>query len=223
MANWPKFLLSDCDGVIVDSETIAESVVIEVFAESFGRETVEEELHNTFGIRVMDILANLERNHRKQLPEASRQLLLKQIDDLVAERAPAMPKVKEVYCSLGLPVAVVSNSSPDRIFKSIQTAGIVELVDKHYYSGDIVPMPKPAPDVYLAAAYGLGAYPKDCVAIEDSVAGVKAAVAAGIPVVGFVGGQHIKPGHTEVLKNLGAFAVIDDFGELKSVFQYRLA
>ena len=52
----------------------------------------------------------------------------------------------------------------------------------HIYTADVVPKPKPAPDVYLYAALGLGVAPQQCLVVEDSVLGVTAALAAGMQV-----------------------------------------
>ena len=49
----------------------------------------------------------------------------------------------------------------------------------------MVPRPKPAPDIYLLAAARLGAAPRDCIVVEDSPAGAKAALSAGMRVLGY--------------------------------------
>ena len=56
---------------------------------------------------------------------------------------------------------------------------------------------KPAPDLFLFAAQRMQAAPDACLVIEDSVAGVQAAVAAGMRVIGFTGGSHCRAGHAE--------------------------
>ena len=71
----------------------------------------------------------------------------------------------------------------------------------------MVALPKPAPDVYLHAASLLGVAPEHCLVVEDSSTGTRAALAAGMRVIGFVGAGHIPAGHAEVLRELGAIAV----------------
>lgn len=178
----PKCILSDCDGVIVDSETIAEAVLIEVLGKIFGTDSVAQKVADNFGIRVTEILAHLEQQHSKQLRPRERALVLQEIDTRTACEAPPIPGVRRAYESLGLPVAVVSNSSPARIRTSVERAGLSRLVGHHMYSGDETPRPKPAPDVYLLAAEKLGVGAADCLVIEDSVAGVSAASAASMKV-----------------------------------------
>lgn len=213
----PKCLLSDCDGVIVDSEIIAETVVIDVLGKIFGEGNVAHEMADNFGIRVTEILAQLERAHRQPLHPTERARVLQDIDVRTAREAPPIPGVRQAYESLGLPVAVVSNSSPGRIRTSVERAGLSRLVGHHMYSGDEAPRPKPAPDVYLLAAAKLGIAPSDCLVIEDSIAGVMAASAASMQVIGFLGGSHIKDGHEHRLRNAGALTVIHRFEDLGSL------
>lgn len=213
----PKCLLSDCDGVIVDSEIIAEAVVIEILGKIFGEGSVAHEIADNFGIRVTEILAQLELTHAQPLHPKERARVLQDIDLRTAREAPPIPGVRQAYESLGLPVAVVSNSSPERIRTSVERAGLSHLVGHHMYSGDEVPSPKPAPDVYLLAATKLGMAPSDCLVIEDSVTGVMAASAASMKVIGFLGGSHIKEGHGHRLRAAGAVAVIHHFEDLGSL------
>src|SRR5437660_12843714 len=73
---------------------------------------------------------------------------------------------------------------------------------------------KPAPDLFLHAAERMGVPPERCVAIEDSLPGVTAAVAAGMTVIGFVGASHCRPSDAARLAAQGAIAVIDDMAQL---------
>ena len=58
------------------------------------------------------------------------------------------------------------------------------------------------------------ARPNSCLVIEDSVAGIAGAVAAGMPVLGFHGGSHCRPGHGEMLRAAGAAVTFDDMRQL---------
>ena len=79
--------------------------------------------------------------------------------------------------------------------------------DPHVFSAIQVAFGKPAPDLFLFAAQRLGTAPKDCIVVEDSIPGVEAAVAAGMPVVGFCGGGHCPEGHAERLSAAGCVRV----------------
>lgn len=75
---------------------------------------------------------------------------------------------------------------------------------------------KPAPDIFLFAAQQMQVRPEDCIVIEDSPYGVQAGVDAGMTVVGFSGGSHIRPGHQEKLLNEGATKVFSDMKQLST-------
>lgn len=125
-----------------------------------------------------------------------------------------MPHVKEIYESLGIPIGIVSNSAPPRLHFSVQRAGLAGVVGTYIFSGDEVERPKPAPDVYLHAARVMGVAPEKCLVIEDSVTGVKAARDAGMLVLGFLGGGHIRADHAGMLTHAGVHKLFDNMLDL---------
>ena len=96
----------------------------------------------------------------------------------------------------------------------MQRTGIFEFFDPHVYSADLVAHGKPAPDIFLYAAEKIGAAPARCLVIEDSANGVKAGLAAGMTVCGFLGGGHCFDGHGERLIDAGAHRTVRDFQAL---------
>jgi HAD superfamily hydrolase (TIGR01509 family) len=106
--------------------------------------------------------------------------------DEVARGAPPKPGALALVAALrerGVPVGLASNSARVFVDRALGIAGMLDAFDVTV-AGDEVPLPKPAPDGYLAAARALGADPAACVALEDSNTGVAAALAAGMYVVG---------------------------------------
>ncbi len=85
----------------------------------------------------------------------------------------------------GVPQGVASTSKRDRVDLALQRSGLADSFGA-VVAGDQVARPKPHPDVYLRAAELLGADPRRCVAVEDTAHGCRAAVAAGMPVLGVV-------------------------------------
>ena len=216
---FPFCLLSDCDGVIVDSEKIADEIMHEVLREAFKSEALEHQMKDLFGRRVIDIILLLESRLGVSLGAEKRSLMHMDIDARVGREAPSMPNVQEVYESLGLPIGIVSNSAPQRLQLCVRRAGLMELVGANVFSGDEVPNPKPAPDVYLHAAQIMGFFPEQCLVIEDSVTGVTAAKAAGMHVLGFLGGSHIRSDHAEMLTRAGVHKLFDNMADLPLVIQ----
>ena len=212
-------ILSDCDGVIVDSEVVAETVMVEELQRAFGVSDLAALMHDMFGRRVIDIIRLVEGRVAQPLDDARRVELQRIIDARIAETSPPMPGTLETYRALGLPIAVVSNSAFARLHRSVEHAGMLALAGTHVYSAEDVGRPKPAPDAYLHAARQLGFAPEACLVIEDSPTGVRAARAAGMRVLGFLGGGHIGDSHPALLREAGANALFDRMSDLPGLIE----
>ena len=212
-------ILSDCDGVIVDSEVVAEAVMIEVLQDAFGIPDLSGYMHDMIGHRVIDIIRIIEDRVGQPQGDARRAELQRTIDVRVAEVSLAMPGTLETYRALGLPIAVVSNSAFPRVHRSVERAGMLSLAGSHVYSAEDVGRPKPAPDAYLHAARQLGFAPEACLVIEDSPTGVRAGNAAGMRVLGFLGGGHISASHPALLREAGANALFDRMSDLPRLIE----
>ena len=97
---------------------------------------------------------------------------------------------------------------------SLGRAGFYDRFAPNIFSAAQVGRGKPAPDLFLFAASKMKASPDRCLVIEDSVAGVSGAVAAGMTVFGFCGGSHCRPGHPETLRAAGAHLTFADMRQL---------
>ena len=111
---------------------------------------------------------------------------------------------------VGREICVASNGERGNVIKSLQ---VTKLFD-HFGEDKIftkiqVERPKPAPDLFLFACDQMKTRPEHAFVIEDSAAGVAAACAANIPVIGFVGTAHNKAGQEKALRAAGAEIVID--------------
>lgn len=96
--------------------------------------------------------------------------------------------------ALALPFALATNSRTESAHRTLKQAGIHHRFDPaHIHGRDRVARPKPAPDLYLHAAHGLGIDPSLCIAFEDSLPGARAALAAGMTVVHVPDQQHLAP------------------------------
>jgi HAD superfamily hydrolase (TIGR01509 family) len=126
----------------------------------------------------------------------------------------ATPNIEVALTGISLPKCVASSGPPEKISASLNRVGLYERFAPHIFSAVQVLNGKPAPDLFLFAAERMQAMPARCLVIEDSVAGVTGAVAAGMTVLGFHGGSHCQPGHADTLVEAGAALVFDDMREL---------
>jgi HAD superfamily hydrolase (TIGR01509 family) len=100
---------------------------------------------------------------------------------------PGILGVLDALDAAGIPYAVGSNGSDRKMQVTLgQHAGLIERFRGRLFSGQTLGAPKPAPDLYLHAARALGRAPAECVVIEDSRTGARAAAAAGIRCYGYV-------------------------------------
>jgi HAD superfamily hydrolase (TIGR01509 family) len=212
-------VVCDCDGVIVDSEVVAERALVDALSELAPREEVAAVLRGAFGQSTSEVLSLLEQRFAITLPESFRDTLYTRIEQLIATTAEPIEGVKSALETIDLPLAVVSNSTYASVLNSIRRADLEQRVAGRIFTAEMVGAPKPAPQVYLRAIAALGKPASGCIAVEDSAAGVRSAVAAGVRVVGFVGASHIPPAHADRLLALGAVAVIERMVGLAPLLQ----
>lgn len=213
----PSAVIFDCDGVLVDSEPLANRVMSDLLREHgisltpiqcmqrFVGLTVEFEaaaIRSEFGI---DLEAVLERELTKRTIEA------------FARDLRASPGICDIMGRLTVSAAVASNSRRNRVIAALSATGLLDYFGGRIATSDFVPRPKPSPDVYLAAAELLAVAANQCLAIEDSPSGVAAARVAGMPVVGYVGAGCEDAKKIAALTEAGSFAVMSHWNELPGI------
>ena len=129
----------------------------------------------------------------------------------------AMPGADAALAEIRLSKCVASSSAPGKLDLALTVSGLKRHFDPHIFSAHAVDRGKPAPDLFLHAAKRMGIAPSCCCVVEDSIAGVSAGIAAGMKVVGFVGGSHCLNGQADVLRALGAEIVVDHWASLPKV------
>jgi HAD superfamily hydrolase (TIGR01509 family) len=206
-------LIFDCDGVLVDSEPLACRVDAEVLG-ALGFAIAAEDIRRRYvGKSLTDMIAGIEAEHGRALPEDFGARLNATLLDRFRTELQPMPGVRDAIVSLPGRRCVASSSLPERVALSLTVTGLIDLFD-HRFSSSQVGRGKPAPDLFLFAAEQMGAPPPDCIVIEDSIYGVEAARAAGMRVIGFTGGGHCGPEHADALRARGADAVIGAMADL---------
>ena len=93
----------------------------------------------------------------------------------------------------------------------------------HVYSASQVKRGKPHPDIFLHAARQVGVAPAEAIVLEDSEGGVRAAVAAGMTAIGFLGASHIGPGHAERLRAAGAHYIAESYAAAERITRRLVA
>jgi HAD superfamily hydrolase (TIGR01509 family) len=214
-----QLVIFDCDGVLVDSEIIAAQVETALLAET-GYEIDPVEFAGRYaGLTFKDILLRIETETGQVLQASLLDRQRQELDRRLANEVRAVAGAHEAAAAVTLPRCVCSNSRSERLDMMLTRTGLKPLFEGRVFSAMDLPdkKPKPAPDIFLHAASELRVDPAECIVIEDSVHGIAGAKAAGMRVIGFVGGAHTYPGHSEMLMEAGAETVINRWADLAPV------
>lgn len=189
-----KLIIFDCDGVLVDSEIIVSRVDAEFLTEQGYKISAEENIKKFTGKNIKTINDIIYKESGFHITESLEKLRTKRIyDALERELQPIMTLILENDIFSKLKKCVASSSSKERVIKSLNiTKQKAFFNDEHIFTSEQVRNGKPAPDLFLFAADQMGYHPKDCLVIEDSIAGIQAAKAANMQVIGFLGASHTK-------------------------------
>ena len=207
-------IIFDCDGVLVDSEVISCRAHAETLTRHGYLITEKQVLERFLGRSMRHSIAEVEGELGRKLPEDFHAEVYAEIFRLFATSLQATPYIAETLDRIAEPVCVASSGPPEKISASLNRVGLYDRFTPHIFSAVQVPHGKPAPDLFLFAAEQMRAEPARCLVIEDSLAGIEAAKAAGMTVLGFHGGSHCGPGYGDRLRAAGATEVFDDMREL---------
>ncbi len=183
-------VIFDCDGVLVDSETISNEVLAGALTAVGLPTTLAESRRGYQGWLLGDIVSHAETKLGRPLPdgwvkryERERVEVFRRDLRPVAGAADAVKRIS----AAGIAVCVASQGKLSKTQLTLGLTGLRELFEERaLFSAQSVAYGKPAPDLFLHAAAAMGATPSRCVVVEDTPSGVTAAVAAGMRALGYV-------------------------------------
>ncbi|MDX6659023.1 MAG: hypothetical protein QOH62_3816 [Solirubrobacteraceae bacterium] len=179
----PAAVLFDNDGLLLDTEVLWTRAEIVLFERRGATFTIE---HKRDLIGSSGPVAEAKVERMLGLPGEG-PALMAELHELVMEEARGgvepMPGALALLEAITVPIGVASNSPRSFVERTLDVSGLRDRFGC-ILSADDVAHPKPAPDLYIELARGLGADPAQCVALEDSPTGVAAARAAGAFVIG---------------------------------------
>jgi HAD superfamily hydrolase (TIGR01509 family) len=201
-----KAVIFDLDGVVADSHPIHEVAWKALLTEAgLAPEDINVDFlyagHPRREIlkHYLGSLADSEIQHWGRRKDELYELAAKAL-----QSKPGVPRVLSQLKEAGIACAVATSAGRERSVESLELLGLNDYFTV-VITGDDVYAPKPAPDIFLLAAKKLSVLPEDCVVVEDSVAGVQAAVAGRMKCVGYT-----SPERADELHGAGAAAVISD-------------
>jgi phosphoglycolate phosphatase len=205
-------VIFDCDGVLVNSEPLANQIYVQMLGE-YGHHVNTEEYQREFsGARITRRLEVTSQKLNWTPPENFLSIFDERFSSLAEKELKPVPGIHALIESLSVPICIASNGSREEIVLRLKIAQLTKYFTNVIFSGLEVPHPKPAPDVFLTAASAFNVSPVRCVVVEDSIPGVTAAVRAGMKVYG-----HAAFTPSESLRAAGAIPFANMM-ELKTLF-----
>jgi HAD superfamily hydrolase (TIGR01509 family) len=211
-------LICDCDGVLIDSEAVAARMLVRELEARWPGARIEAVVQPLLGLRIERVLSESAEQLGRTLAPGDVEAIRRTVE-AAAKDAPTVAGIETALAQIDMTKACASNSYTDYVESVLARTGLTRFFGDRVFCADNVELPKPAPDVYLAAARALGAAPEACLVVEDSVTGVTAASAAGMTVLGFIGAGHATSAQVDALRGVGARHVFDDMSELPTLVE----
>jgi HAD superfamily hydrolase (TIGR01509 family) len=178
-------VIFDCDGVLVDSEPLSNRALSETLAE-YGLElTVEQTMAEFMGRDRRHLHARAAELLGRSLPESFDAEYDERRDALFHAHLRPVDGIAEALDAIAHPTCVASSADHAKLRLTLGLTGLYERFEGRIFSAFDVERGKPAPDLFLHAAEQMRFEPADCTVIEDAPAGVAAARAAGMRVLGY--------------------------------------
>ncbi len=181
----PRFVIFDCDGVLVDSEPIANRVLAGLLTEAGLPTTFEDCMRDYRGRSMASCLADAADRLGGPLPFDVAGRYYAEVEQTFQAELRPVPGVVAALDAIVLPVCVASSGPHHKMRVSLAVTGLWDRFEGRIFSASEVRNGKPAPDLFLHAARRMRFDPAHTAVVEDSVVGVRAARAAGMRALAF--------------------------------------
>lgn len=211
----PKLVIFDCDGVLVDTETLANRRLSQWLTEAGYPASYEHCRKHFCGRSLVSVHSEIEASGTS-LGADFVERWYRELPGLFASGVEAVPHVEDFITTVkdaGVASCVASSARVDKMHLTLGQTGLLRHFNDVLFSATMVKRGKPFPDLFLHAAKQMKVEPEHCIVIEDSVAGAKAGRAAGMRVFGYHGDPH---SDREGLAEAGAI-LFDDMRKLAAL------
>ena len=209
-------VIFDCDGVLIDSEIISATVLVEELARHGVAIEMSHVLEHFIGHPYAVVAGKIAAIAGAPLPTSFESDYRARLVQRFDEELRAMPGITDVLDNLAIPFCAATSSHLERAQRSLRAAGLAERFGARVYTVSMVSRPKPAPDLFLHAATAMKVDPGQCLVIEDSDLGIAAAQAAGMIAWQFTGGSHYQACHRAPTPDLAPDRAFHDMADFFS-------
>jgi HAD superfamily hydrolase (TIGR01509 family) len=181
-----KCVIFDCDGVLVDSEPVSIQVLVDIANEYGANIDLAYGMKHFKGSFFDACKRMISELTQKQLPDSLESEYRQRSFEAFKKDMKPVEGVKGVLENINRPFCVASSGPEDKIELNLGLTGLLPFFENKIFSCYKIQKWKPDPAVFLWAAETMGFKPEECVVIEDSISGVRAAKAGGFDVFGYV-------------------------------------
>lgn len=182
----PELIIFDCDGVLVDSEPIANKILVEVLNDIGLSLTFEESINLFLGKSWKDCLNIIETKLNSSLEIDLTNIYMTKMFAEFEKSLNPIPGIKKALTTIECKICVASSGPHKKIRKTLGLTGLLKKFDGAIFSAADVKNGKPSPDIFLLASETMQVPPEKCLVIEDSLNGIRAAIAAKIKAIHYI-------------------------------------
>lgn len=176
-----KCIIFDLDGTLVDSESLSSKALLDLLPTV--DEGIKELTDRYHGKKLADILTDIERRFNISIPEGFESIYREHAADIFKEELKPIPGVSEMLDQICHPRCIASSGPLEKMKHSLNITGLGKYFGSNLFSAYEIGVWKPDPGLFLHAAREMGFEPEDCVVVEDSLTGIKAAKSANMDVL----------------------------------------
>ena len=187
-------VIFDCDGVLVDSEPLANASFSRALKAEGLDWSIEETMRRLMGRSLKSCVeiceAELGRKLAADFVEKMQAVTYRSFRDAPLQPVPGVKGAVLALQRAGLDTCVASSGAPEKMKFTLGLTGLWDLFGGRIFSSTQVPRGKPFPDLFLHAAISMNVQPSECIVVEDSVPGIQAARAAGMRPLAYAGAPY---------------------------------
>jgi HAD superfamily hydrolase (TIGR01509 family) len=188
-----RAIIFDCDGTLVNSEGLANQVLVDYLGELGHEMSVEDAIAAYTGMKMADCVADIERRFARKLPDEFVPTFRARMATSFAEHLRPIEGARELLESLDLPVHIASSGPREKTRSSLRASGLEAFFEREgtIFSAYEIGAWKPAPAFYEAVISSLRLRPGEAIVVEDSLPGIRSAVGAGISTIALGYGERL--------------------------------
>jgi len=180
-----KCIIFDCDGVLVDSETLGNTILVKMANKLGANIDLEYALKHFKGGTIKGVINHIENLIEKPVPNDFVEVYRKESFELFKKEIKPITGVLDVLNNLEIPFCVASSGPEEKIKLNLKYAGLLDYFENNIFSCYTIQKWKPDPAIFIWAANTMGFAPEECIVIEDSITGIKAAKKGNFDVFGY--------------------------------------